>query len=155
MGAAFGGGEKDACVKQAGQDGVQVIVKPMPCTDRGADLIQPQFIVDILEEEVPAVELSLVLQFKVSAGAEGDMEGRGLPLFRFVHEADLLFCPCLCICNAIGFAYVFIRAKSLDDHGLVLPVHPDCLDGPVCYGVFVFCPSKSHKCHLTPIIQYL
>lgn len=52
----------------------------MSCADCSADLIQSQFIIDILEEEIAAVELPLFMEFKVSAGTEIYIEGRGILL---------------------------------------------------------------------------
>ena len=56
----FGVGIEDAGVDEAGEDPVQVIPESVPFRDVAADPVDPQLIIDILQEKVAGIEASLL-----------------------------------------------------------------------------------------------
>ncbi len=59
IGAELGCRVEDPCVDQPGKDGVEVVAEAMPGADHGTDPVQAEFVIDLLEEEVAAVEAAL------------------------------------------------------------------------------------------------
>lgn len=55
-----------------------------------------------------------------------------------VHKADLFFCPCFGICDAVGFTDVFFGAEPFHNEGFVF-VHPNLI---INYHPF--------RCHCNP-----
>ena len=116
----------------------------MPCTDHGTDPVQPHFVIDLLEEEVAAVEAALGIQRQVGTGMQGEFKRRFFLFFFLIHYQYLFLSPGFSVSDAISFTNKFIGAECLDDKGPVLAIHPNRLQGAVCSRVLVFCPSQSH-----------
>ncbi len=155
IGTQLGRGVKDPCVDQAGKYGIQIIAEPMPCADHGADPVQSEFVIDLLKEEVAAVEAAPGIRRQVGTGMQGDFERRFFLLFFIIHYPHLFPGPGFSVSNSISFTNKVVGTESFDNKGTVFPIHPDCLQGTVCSGVFVLRPSQSHSYHLRYIIQYL
>ena len=60
----FGCRIKNPCVNKTGKDGIQVVFKAMLFGNSLADPVKPQFIVNILKEEISAIETRLGIVFQ-------------------------------------------------------------------------------------------
>ena len=95
----------------------------MPGADHGTDPVQAEFVIDLLEEEVAAVEAALCIQGKVRSGTQFDVETGGILFFSFVHKAHLFLGPCFGIDNTISITDIFFRTEAPDDQGFIFSVH--------------------------------
>ena len=81
--------DKQFGVSKENKDGVEVVAEAMPSADHGTDPVQTEFVIDLLEEEVAAIEAALCIQGKVRCGTQFDVETGGIRFFSFVHKAHL------------------------------------------------------------------
>lgn len=70
--AELAGRGKDPCIDQVGKDGMKIVSKPMMVTDISADVVQPQFGAELLQEQIADVEEMLFVQWNTGKRGKGD-----------------------------------------------------------------------------------
>ena len=70
-----------------------------------------------------SVKASLVVQNKICAGTELDIEFDRIRLLCFIHRPDLFFSPCFCISDTVGFADIFFGAKTFNNKIFVFTIN--------------------------------
>ena len=95
----------------------------MPSADHGTDPVQAEFVIDLLEEEVAAIEAVLCVKRQIGAGTQLNVEFGRILFFGFIHKAHLFLGPCFGISNTISFTDIFFGTKASDDKGFVFSVH--------------------------------
>ena len=70
--AEFAGRGKDPCIDQIRKYGMEIISKPVVVTDISADVVQPQFGAELLQEQVTNVKKTLFAQWNTGKRGKGD-----------------------------------------------------------------------------------
>ena len=70
--AEFAGRGKDPCIDQVRKDGMEVVSKPVVVTDISADVVQPQFGAELLQEQVTNVKKTPFAQWNTGKRGKGD-----------------------------------------------------------------------------------
>ena len=70
--AELAGRGKNPCIDQVGKDGMKIVGKPVMVTDISADVVQPQFGAELLEEQIAGVEETLFVQRDTGKRGKGD-----------------------------------------------------------------------------------
>ncbi len=91
----------------------------MPCADHGADSVQPEFVINLLEKKVATVEAALCICRQVSAGMQGEIKRRGFFFFFLIHYSNLFLSPGFGVRDTVSFADKLIGIESPDNEGLV------------------------------------
>ena len=68
IGTALGGREQYPGIKQTGKNSVEVIIEPVSGADHGADPVQSELIIDLLNEKIPAIKAALLIHREILSG---------------------------------------------------------------------------------------
>lgn len=70
--AEFTGRGKDPCIDQIRKDGMEIVSKPVMVTDISADVVEPQFGTELLQEQIADVEETFFVQWNTGKRGKRD-----------------------------------------------------------------------------------
>ena len=70
--AEFAGGGKNPGIDQIRKDGMDIVSKPVMVTDISADIVEPQFGAELLQEQVAGIEEAFFFQRNACKRGKGD-----------------------------------------------------------------------------------
>jgi len=72
--AEFAGGGKNPGIDQIRKDGMDIVSKPVMVTDISADIVEPQFGAELLQEQVAGIEEAFYFQRNACKRGKGDSD---------------------------------------------------------------------------------
>lgn len=72
--AEFAGGGKNPGIDQIRKDGMDIVSKPVMVTDISADIVEPQFGAELLQEQVAGIEEAFFFQRNACKRGKGDSD---------------------------------------------------------------------------------